>query len=140
MAEARAAMRTAKTADELRAAQAVVLPLDYGLSLAQTARVIGRSVPWTCRLRNRFLAGEIVQGTHVRGGGAGDHDLGHVSVGRIREVGPRLPLRRDGEAAGHDVPAAGEQGGEQFVLLDGDENHPERAASGAVFSVELRLE
>jgi transposase len=38
----------------------VVLPLDYGLSLAQTARVIGRSVGWTCRLRNRFLAGEIV--------------------------------------------------------------------------------
>ena len=37
-----------------------MLPLDYGLSLEQTARAIGRSVPWTCRLRNRFLAGEIV--------------------------------------------------------------------------------
>jgi hypothetical protein len=43
----------------LRQAQAIVLPLDYGLSLEQTARAIGCSVTWTCRLRNRFLAGEI---------------------------------------------------------------------------------
>jgi transposase len=50
----------AKTIDELRQAQAVVLPLAYGLSLEQTARVIGQSKGWTCRLRNRFLAGETV--------------------------------------------------------------------------------
>ena len=37
----------------------MVLPLDYGLSLEQTAQVIGRSPAWTCRLRNRFLAGQI---------------------------------------------------------------------------------
>ena len=43
LAEAREALRTAKTADELRAAQAVVLPLEPGLSLAQTAKAIGRS-------------------------------------------------------------------------------------------------
>ena len=57
---AREVLARAQTVEQLRQAQAVVLPLDYGLSLAQTARVIGRSVPWTCRLRNRFLAGEIV--------------------------------------------------------------------------------
>jgi transposase len=45
--------------EQLRQAQAVVLPLEYGLSLKQTARAIGCSVTWTCRLRNRFLAGEI---------------------------------------------------------------------------------
>jgi len=50
----------AQTVEQLRQAQAVVLPLDYGFTMEQTARVIGRSVPWTCRLRNRFLAGEIV--------------------------------------------------------------------------------
>ena len=44
LAEAREALRTAKTAAELRAAQAVVLPLELGLSLAQTAKAIGRSV------------------------------------------------------------------------------------------------
>jgi len=43
LAEAREALRTAKTAAELRAAQAVVLPLELGLSLAQTAKAIGRS-------------------------------------------------------------------------------------------------
>ena len=57
---AREVLAQAQTVEQLRQAQAVVLPLDYGLSLAQTARAIGRSVPWTCRLRNRFLAGEIV--------------------------------------------------------------------------------
>ena len=57
---ARDVLALAQTVEQLRQAQAVVLPLDYGLSLAQTARVIGRSVGWTCRLRNRFLAGEIV--------------------------------------------------------------------------------
>jgi transposase len=57
---AREVLARAQTVEQLRQAQAVVLPLDYGLSLEQTARAIGRSVPWTCRLRNRFLAGEIV--------------------------------------------------------------------------------
>jgi hypothetical protein len=46
-------VRTAKTADELRTAQAVVLPLELGLSLAQTAQAIGRSVGATCTLRTR---------------------------------------------------------------------------------------
>ena len=57
---AREVLARAQTVEQLRQAQAVVLPLDCGLSLEQTARIIGRSVPWTCRLRNRFLAGEIV--------------------------------------------------------------------------------
>jgi hypothetical protein len=55
---AREVLARTQTVEQLRQAQSVVLPLDYGLSLEQTARVIGRSVPWTCRLRNRFLAGE----------------------------------------------------------------------------------
>ena len=57
---AREVVAQAQTVEQLRQAQAVVLPLDYGLSLEQTARAIGRSAAWTCRLRNRFLAGEIV--------------------------------------------------------------------------------
>ena len=47
-------LRIAKSADELRAAQAVVLPLELGLSLEQTARAIGRSVGATCNLRTRY--------------------------------------------------------------------------------------
>ena len=74
----------AKTIDELRQAQAVVLPLAHGLSLAQTARVIGRSVVWTCRLRNRFFAGETVgDGQRERPGGRRRENL---SVEREREL------------------------------------------------------
>ncbi|WP_176712537.1 helix-turn-helix domain-containing protein, partial [Acidithiobacillus ferrivorans] len=51
---ARELLRSAKTAEELRRAQAVLLPLDLGLSLEQTARAIGRSVNTTCAIRTRF--------------------------------------------------------------------------------------
>jgi hypothetical protein len=54
LATARAALRRAKTADELRAAQAVVLPLELGLSIAQTALAIGRSTGVTCHMRTRY--------------------------------------------------------------------------------------
>lgn len=50
---ARELLTTAKTADELRHAQAIVLPLELGLSLEETARAIGRSISLTCKLRNR---------------------------------------------------------------------------------------
>ncbi|WP_394808595.1 hypothetical protein [Nitrosomonas sp.] len=40
---ARNAVRIAKTADELRSAQALLLPLELGLNLEQTAIAIGRS-------------------------------------------------------------------------------------------------
>lgn len=54
LASARELLRTAKTADELRVAQAVLLPLELGLTLAQTAKAIGRSVGATCSLRTRY--------------------------------------------------------------------------------------
>jgi hypothetical protein len=44
----------ARTVDELRQAQAVLLPLEFGLTLAQTAQAIGVSVGWACQLRRRF--------------------------------------------------------------------------------------
>lgn len=51
---ARALLAAARSADELRAAQAVLLPLQLGLSLEQTALAIGRSVSATGALRMRF--------------------------------------------------------------------------------------
>jgi len=48
---ARKAITSAKTVEQLRQAQAVVLPLDYGLSLADTAQVIGVLPGWACQLR-----------------------------------------------------------------------------------------
>ena len=58
------------TIEQLRQAQAVILPLQYGMSLEQTAQAIGLSKGWACRLRNKFIAGEAVgdKGKSVRGG------------------------------------------------------------------------
>lgn len=51
---ARRLLKSARTADELRQAQAVLLPLELGLSVARTAQAIGRSVGVTSTLRSRF--------------------------------------------------------------------------------------
>ncbi len=56
---AREAIATAQTVEQLRQAQAVVLPLEYGLSLADTAQVIGVSLGWACQLRRRFMHGRL---------------------------------------------------------------------------------
>jgi len=53
-------LKNAKTADQLRLAQAVLLPVELGLSLEQTAACIGRSVGATCTMRTRFA--KIAQG------------------------------------------------------------------------------
>lgn len=50
----------AKTVDELRQAQAVVMPLEFGLSIEQTARAIGVSTGWACQLRNRFIREGVI--------------------------------------------------------------------------------
>ncbi len=48
------ALASAETVQELRSAQALILPLEFGLSLEKTARAIGVSKRWACTLRNRF--------------------------------------------------------------------------------------
>lgn len=58
--KAREAIATARTVQQLRQAQAVVLPLDYAMSLADTAQVIGVSPGWACQLRKRFMRGQVV--------------------------------------------------------------------------------
>lgn len=56
---ARALLKAAKCAEDLRLAQAVLLPL-LGLSLELTANCIGRSVGATCTMRTRFA--KVVSG------------------------------------------------------------------------------
>lgn len=53
--QAKGLLSKAKTAEELRKAQSVVMPLEFGLSIEQTARAIGVSTGWACQLRNRFI-------------------------------------------------------------------------------------
>lgn len=53
--QAKVCLAKAKTVEELRQAQAVVLPLEFDLSLQQTAEAIGKSVRWTTQLRGEFI-------------------------------------------------------------------------------------
>ena len=50
----------AVTLEQLRQAQAVVLPLRFAMSLEQTAEVTGLSVGWLSKQRNRFIQGKAV--------------------------------------------------------------------------------
>lgn len=52
---ARKQLVEAKTLEELRSAQAVIFPLDLGLSMEQTGAAIGVSTSWACRLRRRCI-------------------------------------------------------------------------------------
>lgn len=67
---AQVCLSKARTVEELRQAQAVVLPLAFGLSLEQTARAMGVSVGWACQLRTRFIraGGASGGGRAMRGG------------------------------------------------------------------------
>lgn len=56
--KAKSMLKTARSADELRQAQAVILPLDHGFSLAEVAAIIGTSPGWACQLRMEFIKSE----------------------------------------------------------------------------------
>ena len=45
----------AQTLEQLRQAQAVVLPVLFAMSLEQTAQITGLSVSWVSKQRNRFI-------------------------------------------------------------------------------------
>jgi transposase len=58
LASAKELLVKAKTAEELRQAQALILPLEYGFSIEQVAAVTGISRGWACQLRMRFIRNE----------------------------------------------------------------------------------
>lgn len=55
LSTAKASLPKVKTIEGLRKLQAVVLPLEFGLTLEQTAEATGVSVGWVSQLRNRFI-------------------------------------------------------------------------------------
>jgi transposase len=61
---------TAQTVEQLRQAQAVILPLLFAMSLEQTAQITGLSVSWVSKQRNQFIQGKPVGDGRVpaRGG------------------------------------------------------------------------
>lgn len=62
-------MQDAQSAAQLRAALAVLLPAEFGLSIKQTAASLGRNPIWVSRTRNQYLAGKTeFAGPEARGG------------------------------------------------------------------------
>ena len=68
MGEAKKAAASAKTANELRIALALLLPAECGLTLSQTADVLGRSVSWVARQRKLGVSGPRARLNTGRGG------------------------------------------------------------------------
>lgn len=65
---AKAIMQATNVANDLRVCQAVIFPLEYGLSAAETAAAIGRSIRWTTQARNRFIKANGLGDKRKRGG------------------------------------------------------------------------
>ena len=53
--KAKELLTKARTVQELRQAQAVILPLEFSMSLDQTSSIIGVSKGWVCQLRTDFI-------------------------------------------------------------------------------------
>jgi transposase len=70
LTQAREVLKKAKTIEELRQAQALILPLEYGFSIKQVAAVTGISCGWAWQLRSRFIRneGKIDETAPKRGG------------------------------------------------------------------------
>lgn len=67
--KAKDALVKARTVEELRQAQAVILPLEYNFSMEEVAAVIGVSRGWACQLRTRFIrSGGLPEKKRQRGG------------------------------------------------------------------------
>lgn len=89
------ALASAETIHDFRAAQAVVLPLMFGLSLAQTAQVIGVSKRWACTLRNRFI--RIARGEEVPRGKRGGRKRQNLTLEKEEQfLAPFLDRAKSG--------------------------------------------
>lgn len=55
LSRAKEFLKKARTVEELRQAQAVILPLEFGFSMEQVAAIIGVSPGWACHLRTQFI-------------------------------------------------------------------------------------
>lgn len=67
--KAKEALLKARTVEEIRQAQAVILPLEYNFSMEEVAAVIGVSRGWACQLRTRFIrSGGLPEQKRQRGG------------------------------------------------------------------------
>jgi len=67
--KAKELLSKARTVEELRKAQAVVLPLEYGLSMERTGAITGVSKGWASHLRAEFIRAKgAIDKEKLRGG------------------------------------------------------------------------
>jgi transposase len=66
--KAKELLSRARTANDLRRAQAVVLPLEFGFSIERTAAIIGVSKGWASHLRTQFIRTGGAESKRRRGG------------------------------------------------------------------------
>ncbi len=62
-------IQTTESAADIRRALAVALPVLHGLSLKETAEMVGRSETWVAKERRAFIREEADQAAHQRQGG-----------------------------------------------------------------------
>ncbi|MDA8165411.1 MAG: winged helix-turn-helix domain-containing protein [Desulfobacteraceae bacterium] len=70
LGNAKKLLKRARTVEELRQAQAVILPLEFGFSMDQVAGILGVSRGWACQLRTQFIrtGGKKGEAKRRRGG------------------------------------------------------------------------
>lgn len=56
--QARKLVLEAETADDLKRALCVLLPLEFGLSMEETGQALGITKGWACQIRRRFIQSE----------------------------------------------------------------------------------
>lgn len=75
--KAKELLRKARTAEELRMLQAVILPLEFGFSLEHTAAITGVSKGWASHLRMQFIRSKALSGRKPRRGGRRRQNMGY---------------------------------------------------------------
>ena len=86
LSKAREAMAQARTVQELRQAQSVILPLEFGFSMEQVAAATGISKGWACQLRTRFIRSGCKEALEKRQRGGRRQHVQGLSKGLARLV------------------------------------------------------
>ena len=75
--KAKGLLPKARTAEELRMLQAVILPLEFGFSLERTAAITGMSKGWASHIRMQFIRSRTLSGRKSHRGGRRRQNMGY---------------------------------------------------------------
>ena len=75
--KAKGLLHKARTAEELRMLQAVILPLEFGFSLERTAAITGMSKGWASHMRMQFIRSRTLFGRKSHRWGRRSQNMGY---------------------------------------------------------------